>query len=58
VEVGRIVFRSVRVGVGYSMNGFDDADVSGTDAWSRGFGLRIQMLLSDWLLADFEPLTP
>ncbi|HET6349410.1 MAG TPA: hypothetical protein VFH88_10055, partial [Candidatus Krumholzibacteria bacterium] len=56
VELGRIVFRSVRVGAGYSVNGFNDADISGTDAWSRGFGIRIQMLLSDWLLADFAPL--
>jgi hypothetical protein len=24
--------------------------------WGVGFGLRIQMLLSDWLLADFERL--
>jgi hypothetical protein len=58
IELGRIVFRSVRVGAGYSINGFTDADITGNDAWSRGFGVRIQMLLSDWLLADFEPLSP
>jgi hypothetical protein len=56
LEVGRMLFRSVRVGVGYSVNGFDDPDVSATEAWSAGFGVRIQMLLSDWLLADFERL--
>ncbi|HEX5132106.1 MAG TPA: OmpA family protein [Candidatus Krumholzibacteria bacterium] len=56
VEVGRLFFRSVRIGAGYSLNGFEDADVLGSDAWSRGFGVRIQMLLSDWLLADFERL--
>ncbi|HEX6790006.1 MAG TPA: hypothetical protein VF247_01730, partial [Candidatus Krumholzibacteria bacterium] len=56
IELGRIVFRSVRVGAGYSINGFDDSDITGNDAWSRGFGVRIQMLLSDWLLADFEQL--
>ena len=39
-----------------AVNGFDDSDITGNDAWSRGFGVRIQMLLSDWLLADFEPL--
>jgi hypothetical protein len=55
-ELGRIVFHSVRVAAGYSVNGFNDPDVSGTDAWSRGFSIRIQMLLSDWLLSDFEPL--
>jgi outer membrane protein OmpA-like peptidoglycan-associated protein len=56
VELGRLVYRSVRIGVGYSVNGFDDPDVTATDAWSAGFGVRIQMLLSDWLLADFERL--
>jgi hypothetical protein len=55
-ELGRMVYRSLRVGVGYSVNGFEDPDITHTDAWSRGFGVRIQMLLSDWLLADFEPL--
>ena len=56
IEVGRLMFRSVRVGVGYSLNGFDDPDVSSTDAWSRGLGVRLQIILSDWLLADFEGL--
>jgi hypothetical protein len=56
VEVGRVVFRSVRLAAGYSVNGFDDPDILGTDAWSHGFGIRIQMILSDWLLADFERL--
>jgi hypothetical protein len=56
LEVGRLVYRSIRVGVGYSLNGFADADVSATDAWSQGFGVRLQMILSDWLLADFEGL--
>jgi len=55
-ELGRIVFKSVRLAAGYSVNGFDDPDVSNTDAWSRGFNIRIQMLLSDWLLSDFAPL--
>jgi hypothetical protein len=56
IELGRIVYRSVRVAAGYSINGFDDPDIAGTDARSAGFGIRIQMLLSDWLLADFEQL--
>ncbi|MCI0450888.1 MAG: OmpA family protein [Candidatus Latescibacteria bacterium] len=56
IEIGRLVFRSVRVGVGYSLNGFDDPDVTTTDAWSSGFGVRLQVILSDWLLADFEGL--
>lgn len=56
IELGRLFYRSVRVGVGYSVNGFDDPDVTSTEAWSAGFGIRIQMLLSEWLLADFERL--
>lgn len=56
VELGRLMFRSVRVAAGYSINGFQDPDVLGTDSWSDGFGIRIQMILSDWLLADFEGL--
>jgi hypothetical protein len=56
LEVGRLVYRSIRVGVGYSANGFDDPDVSATDAWSAGFGVRLQIILSDWLLSDFEGL--
>ncbi len=56
LEVGRLVFRSVRVAAGYSLNGFQEPDVLGADSWSNGFGIRIQMILSDWLLADFEGL--
>jgi hypothetical protein len=51
-----MAYRSVRLGLGYSVNGFDDPDITGTDAWSEGFGLRIQIILSDWLLSDFERL--
>jgi hypothetical protein len=56
VEVGRMFYRSVRVGVGYSVNGFEEPDMTGADSWSQGFGVRIQMILSDWLLSDFERL--
>ncbi len=56
VELGRLFYRSVRFGVGYSVNGFEDPDVAGTEARSAGFGVRIQMILSDWLLSDFERL--
>ncbi len=56
LELGRLVYRSIRVGVGYSVNGFDDPDISSTDAWSSGFGIRMQIILSDWLLSDFEGL--
>lgn len=56
IEVGRLFLRSVRVGVGYSVNGFDDPDITGTEAWSSGFGLRFTMLLTDWILSDFAGL--
>jgi hypothetical protein len=53
VEVGRLFFRTVRVAVGYSVGGFEDPDISGTDAWARGFGVRVQLILSDWALQQF-----
>lgn len=56
LEVGRLFFRSIRVAAGYSINGFEDPDVLGTDAWVSGFGLRLQLILSDWILSDFNRL--
>jgi hypothetical protein len=56
LEVGRMFFRALRVGAGWSVNGFDDPDVTDTEAWSDGFGVRAQLILSDWLLRDFEGL--
>jgi outer membrane protein OmpA-like peptidoglycan-associated protein len=56
VEVGRTFLRAVRVALGYSLNGLEDPDFVGTDAWSNGFGVRVQLILSDWLAADFERL--
>ena len=53
VEVGRLFYRTVRVAAGYSYGGFDDPDISGTDAWSKGFGVRIQLILSDWIRQEF-----
>lgn len=57
LELGRMFFKSLRVGAGYSVNGFDDPDISDTDAWSAGFGVRAQLILSEWLLRDFEGLS-
>jgi hypothetical protein len=54
VEVGRLFFRTLRVAAGYSYNGFEDRDISGTDVWARGFGVRIQLILSDWIMNEFE----
>jgi len=58
VEVGRLFFRTVRVAAGYSAGGFEDRDISGTDAWARGFGLRVQLILSDWILNEFGGAQP
>jgi hypothetical protein len=54
VELGRLFFRSVRVAGGYSAGGFNDPDISGTDAWARGWGIRIQLMLSDWITNEFR----
>jgi len=54
IEVGRMVAGSIRLGVGYSLGGFEDRDISGEEAWSSGFGVRIQVILSDWLLNEFQ----
>jgi outer membrane protein OmpA-like peptidoglycan-associated protein len=57
IEVGRLFLRSVRVAAGYSAGGFSDPDISGTDAWSRGFGVRVQLILSDWILQEWGALS-
>jgi flagellar motor protein MotB len=54
VELGRLFFRTVRVAAGYSAGGFEDPDISGTDAWARGWGVRIQLMLSDWITNEFS----
>jgi hypothetical protein len=53
VEVGRLFYRTVRVAAGYSAGGFEDPDISGTDVWARGFGVRVQLILSDWIANEF-----
>jgi hypothetical protein len=53
IEVGHLFFRAIRVAGGYSVNGFEDPDFAGTDAWSAGFGVRVQLILSEWLLPEF-----
>jgi hypothetical protein len=52
VELGRLFFNRVRVGAGYSVNGFEERDMAEADAWANGFGLRVQLLLSDWILNE------
>ena len=52
VEVGRILFNRIRLSAGYSVNGFEERDLSENDAWSKGFGVRVQFILSDWLLNE------
>ncbi|MFH1754711.1 MAG: hypothetical protein ABIA59_03310, partial [Candidatus Latescibacterota bacterium] len=52
IEVGRRFFNTVRVSAGYSINGFEERDLSENAAWAKGFGLRVQFILSDWLLRE------
>lgn len=54
VELGRVLFDRVRIGAGYSLNGFEDRDMADNDAWERGFGVRIQLILSDWMFNGYE----
>jgi flagellar motor protein MotB len=56
VEVGRLFYRTLRVAAGYSYNGFEDRDISGTDVWARGFSVRFQLILSDWIMNEFGGL--
>jgi hypothetical protein len=52
VEVGRLFLSALRVAAGYSVSGFEDPDFAGNDALSRGFSVRLQLLLSDWILNE------
>jgi hypothetical protein len=52
VELGRLFFNQVRVSAGYSVNGFEEKDLSENDAWAKGFGLRVQYILSDWIFDE------
>jgi hypothetical protein len=52
VELGRMFLGGLRVAAGYSVGGFEDPDFVGTDAWASGFGVRVQLLLSDRLLDE------
>jgi hypothetical protein len=49
VELGQTFYSRVRIAAGYSIGGFEDRDFSENDAWSNGFGVRIQLILSDWM---------
>ena len=54
VEVGYLFFDRVRIGAGYSIGGFEDRDLSENDVWQKGFGLRVQLILSDWMFNDYK----
>jgi hypothetical protein len=54
IELGRVLFDRVRVGAGYSVNGFEDRDMADNDAWQKGFGIRVQLILSDWMFNGYE----
>jgi len=52
LEIGRMFLQFVRVSAGYSINGFEERDMAENDAWACGFDLRVQFILSDWLLRE------
>jgi len=52
IEIGRMLFNRVRVAGGYSINGFEERDLSENDAWESGFSLRVQFILSEWILNE------
>jgi len=52
LELGRTFVSRIRVAVGYSLNGFEERDMTQTEAWADGVGLRVQFILSDWLFDD------
>jgi len=54
VEIGRVLFDRVRIGAGYSVNGFEDRDMAENEAWEKGFGLRLQLILADWMFNGYR----
>ncbi len=56
VELGRTFAGKIRVAAGFSRNGYEDPDVTATEAWADGFGVRVQLLLSDWVFNQFPGL--
>ncbi|UCH83878.1 MAG: OmpA family protein [Candidatus Latescibacterota bacterium] len=54
VELGRTFYSRVRIAGGYSLGGFEDRDLAESDAWSNGFGVRIQLILSDWMFDGYQ----
>jgi outer membrane protein OmpA-like peptidoglycan-associated protein len=54
LEVGRVFFERLRVAAGYSVNGFEDRDMAESDAWTNGFGVRVQLILSDWMFNGYR----
>jgi len=54
LELGRTFYSRVRIAGGYSLGGFEDRDLSENDAWSNGFGIRVQLILSDWMFDGYQ----
>jgi RimJ/RimL family protein N-acetyltransferase len=52
IELGYLFFDRIRVGAGYSVNGFEEKDMAERDAWEKGFGVRVQLLLTDWIFNE------
>lgn len=54
IEIGRVLFDRIRIGAGYSVNGFEDRDMAENEAWEKGFGLRLQLILADWMFNGYR----
>jgi hypothetical protein len=54
IEIGRVLFSRLRVAAGYSVNGFEDRDLAENDAWENGFGVRLQLILADWMFNGYS----
>jgi hypothetical protein len=51
-ECGVMLWHCVRLAGGYSLNGFEERDMAQGDAWANGFGVRVQLLLSEWIMNE------
>ncbi|MEE9269504.1 MAG: OmpA family protein [Candidatus Krumholzibacteria bacterium] len=52
IELGRTFLDRIRLGAGYSVNGFEERDLAQNDAWQSGFSFRVQLILSEWILNE------
>ncbi len=54
-ELGFIIYRNIRLGLGYNIFGYNDADLSGAKAWSRGPFIGLDVKFSERGLGEIKP---